>query len=194
MPTIPIPGAALPLEGLLSFDYQRSETHVHNGIDLPAPIGTQVLAARSGLVKYATRAWQQGFTGYGNVVVIEQDDGTFALYAHLEEPLVNAGEPVHEGEPIGLVGTSQYSAPDHVSHFARNGAHLHFEISATPYPQESTAPRLDPVAWLKSEGARVAAVPFGRERAQGLELGSLSSEPQSPSSHCSGSKDGSHES
>lgn len=161
MPTKPISNAALPTEGILSFGFQRSPTHVHNGVDLPAPIGTPVLAARSGLVKYATRAWQQGFTGYGNVVVIAQDDGTFALYAHLEEPLVEAGEPVHEGEPIGRVGTSQYSAPDHVSHFATNGAHLHFEVSATPYPQESTAPRLDPVAWLGGEGARNAAIPFG---------------------------------
>lgn len=165
---IPIAAVLLPRTGIRSFGFQRAPTtahpggHVHNGIDLPAEAGTNVYAARGGLVRFATSQWQQGFTGYGNVVVIAHDDGTYALYAHLRRPLVIAGEPVSEGDLIGEVGTTQYAAPAHTSHFAISAAHLHFEVSATPYPQESTAPRIDPVAWL--EGTPIVDVPLDPDK------------------------------
>lgn len=147
MPVIPILGAVPATKGILSFGFQRSPTHVHNGVDLPFPEGTAVRAAMAGLVTHATRAWQQGFTGYGNVVVIAQEDGTHALYAHLQKPAVDAGEPVKSGEIIGYVGRTQYNAPEHTS-MLQTGPHLHFEVSPTPYPQDSHAPRIDPVGWL----------------------------------------------
>jgi murein DD-endopeptidase MepM/ murein hydrolase activator NlpD len=150
VPTHPITGVALPTEGIRSYEYQRSPTHKHNGIDLAAPEGTPIRAAAGGLVQYATYAWQQGFSGYGRVVVVAQDDGTHALYAHLQTPAVAAGEPVLEGDLIGWVGRTEYSSNDHESHVA--GPHLHFEVSALPYPQASTARRIDPVAWLRGEG------------------------------------------
>lgn len=149
--TIPIDGKRLPTTGILSFGFQRSD-HIHNGIDIVAPEGTKIRAAASGIVKYATRKWQQGFTGYGNVVVIKNLDGTWSLYGHLRQPLVNAGDLVDSGQLIGEVGTTQYLGPDHVSH-VKTGPHLHFEVSPTPYPQPNTNPRIDPIAWLKEDSS-----------------------------------------
>lgn len=151
---VPIRGAQLPTSGILSYHYQRSATHIHNGIDLPAKEGTKVIAAASGLVKFATSKWLQGFTGYGNVVVIENNDGTWALYAHLKKPLVSKGATVIVGDEIGEVGTTQYNAPEHTGHL--KGAHLHFEIAPYPYPMASTARRLDPVAWLNNNNSDIA--------------------------------------
>jgi murein DD-endopeptidase MepM/ murein hydrolase activator NlpD len=175
MPTNPITGSKLPAAGPLSFGYQRSPTHRHNGIDIPAAIGTLVRAAHSGLVLYATHEWQQGFTGYGRVVVIANDDNTWNLYAHLDEPLVQAGEPVREGDPIGRVGTTQFSAPEHTSHL--HGPHLHFEVSETPYPQPSTAPRLDTIAWLEGRAARERPIPFGATSSQSTTTSQTKTSP-----------------
>lgn len=144
---VPIVGHKLPTSGILSFGFQRSATHVHNGIDLVAPEGTAIVSAAAGKVKFATTKWQQGFTGYGNVVVVENIDGTWSLYGHLKKPLVKKDDIVKAGQLIGQVGKTQYSAPTHTDN-VKSGAHLHFEVSMHKYPQESVAPRLDPVAWL----------------------------------------------
>lgn len=146
---IPVEGIKkLPTTGILSFGFQRSD-HIHNGIDIPAKEGTNVLAASSGKVEYATTAWRQGFTGYGNVVVIKNSDGTYALYAHLKRPLVDVGDNVEAGEIIGEVGVTQYSSTNHNSN-VKSGPHLHFEISPRKYPQANTQHRLNPLEWLSS--------------------------------------------
>ena len=87
----------------------------HKGIDIPAPKGTPILAAKSGTVIY------RGFhkKGYGNVVVIEHEDGSHTLYAHAKKTIVKRGRSVKQGEIIGFVGRSGKTT----------GAHLHFEIS-----------------------------------------------------------------
>lgn len=191
MPSIPIAAARLPKHGILSFGFQRAPTsahpdgHTHNGVDLPAPIGTPVRAAHSGTVTHATNRWHQGFTGYGNVIVIDHGDGTHALYAHLNQAYVSPGQRVDEGAVIGEVGNTQYNAPDHVS-LLSTGPHLHFELSPRPYPQPSAAARLDPVAWFE-EGA---TDPLVRRPAATLaeSLSRLSSSPAS--GPCPGSRGG----
>lgn len=159
---LPIKGATLPTDGVRSFGFKRSETHHHQGVDLPAHEGTDVLAVADGIVRHATDAWQQGFSGYGRVVVLEHPTlGAWTLYAHLAEALVAPGEVVKAGERIGLVGRTAFTHEDHTAMFQQSGAHLHFEVSPRPYPQASEAPRLNPVAWLQSlDPAYEAADPF----------------------------------
>ena len=50
----------------------------HTGIDIPAPSGTEILAAKSGVVTTSTYN-----NSYGNYVVISHSDGTSTLYAHM---------------------------------------------------------------------------------------------------------------
>lgn len=179
---IPIASAVLPKTGNRSFGFQR-DTHIHNGIDLPARDGTPIVAPAAGTVRYATREWAQGFSGYGRVVVIEHAQlGAWTLYAHLEQPLVTVGQRVNEGDPIGTVGRTKYSRDDHASLFDEGGAHLHFEVSPHAYPQPNTRPRIDPVAWLANnasalpapvpepDGSRAAEIPFGEERSSQASL------------------------
>jgi len=87
---------------------------MHTGIDIPAPSGTPILAAESGIV--VTAGWNSG--GYGNYVIIYHGGTTYTLYGHCVELYVTAGEKVTRGQTIAGVGTTGSST----------GNHLHFEV------------------------------------------------------------------
>jgi murein DD-endopeptidase MepM/ murein hydrolase activator NlpD len=85
----------------------------HRGIHLYAwdfwmPIGTEVLAAREGTVLKI----EQNFDGIGfnsNFVIIEHEDKTRAMYAHIKKngAVVSVGDYVNQGQLIaysGMVG------------------------------------------------------------------------------------------
>ena len=138
---IPRPGAKA------SFDFQRSETHRHRGIDLGAPVGTPIFPSAPGVVVHAiSRPGTPGFRGYGRVVVIRHDNGLYTLYSHLHEVKTQEGASVGMGDSIGTVGRSCDTA-DNPNHLC-DGPHLHFELSAKAYPQDAEAPRLDPTKYL----------------------------------------------
>ena len=89
----------------------------HLGIDIGANLGDPVWAASAGVVIWA--GGMQG--GYGNVVVIESDNGNdvwITLYAHLSQVYVHCGDIVLQRQSIGAAGSSGNST----------GPHLHFEV------------------------------------------------------------------
>ena len=86
----------------------------HLGIDLTAPVGTEVLSSHFGRVVYAGRR----LTGYGNVVVLEHVSGWASLYAHLREIKVKAGQKLKPGDVVGTLGNTGRTS----------GPHLHFEL------------------------------------------------------------------
>ncbi len=86
----------------------------HAGIDLSAPLGTAVSAARQGRVTWA--GWRDG--GWGNLVVVAHGDGVRSLYAHLDSVDVLLGQIVAAGARIGGVGETGRAT----------GRHLHFEV------------------------------------------------------------------
>ena len=86
----------------------------HSGTDLAAPLGTPVLATRSGRVSVS-----DFLGGYGLTVILRHDEeGLESRYAHLSKVAVQPGEWVEQGEVIGLVGSTGTST----------GPHLHFEM------------------------------------------------------------------
>ncbi len=85
----------------------------HDGIDIAVPVGTKVVAAADGIVKFA--GWKGG---YGNVVVISHADGTETTYGHNSRLLVTEGQKVSGGEQISLSGSTGKST----------GPHVHFEV------------------------------------------------------------------
>ena len=98
-----------------------------HAIDLATPVGTPVLAARDGVVMQVESGFHAGafdprLHGRANFVRILHDDGTMALYAHLDGSgvAVRVGERVRRGQRIGLSGSTGYSA----------GPHLHFVVQA----------------------------------------------------------------
>ncbi|MDJ0793546.1 MAG: M23 family metallopeptidase [Woeseiaceae bacterium] len=76
------------------------------GYDFVMDIGTVVTAARSGTVVHANDGAQDGDRDRTNLVTIEHEDGTVALYSHLtlNGVLVTAGQTVNAGDTIGLSG------------------------------------------------------------------------------------------
>jgi len=86
----------------------------HEGIDLGGKRGVPILAAHEGLVIYAGN----GFSGYGNMVMIEFNDEWATLYGHLDRIAVREGMIVRAGDPIGSMGASGHAT----------GVHLHFEL------------------------------------------------------------------
>ena len=86
----------------------------HRGIDVAAPTGTPIVAARSGTVTFA--GWST--RGYGYLVRIRHAGGAETWYAHASRILVSVGQYVNQGERIALVGSTGLST----------GPHLHFEL------------------------------------------------------------------
>ena len=116
---------ALELE---PFDPFCPGRHVHTGIDLAAPVGTEVHSATPGTAR-------TGFdpNGAGNFVVVIVDAHTRIYYCHLAQFRVRSREIVSPDRVIGLVGATGLAT----------GPHVHFEIQV-----DGTS--VDPVAWLAS--------------------------------------------
>ncbi len=90
------------------------QTRTHKGLDMIAPTGTPVRAARGGEVVVAAAT----AGGFGNLVVIDHGGGTRTFYGHLQSIDVRTGDRIEAGAPLGAVGsTGRSSAP-----------HLHFEV------------------------------------------------------------------
>lgn len=85
----------------------------HTGVDIAAPGGTAILAAKSGVV--LTSAYN---SSYGNYVVVTHSNGQSTLYAHMSRRAVSEGAAVKQGQTIGYVGSTGSST----------GNHLHFEV------------------------------------------------------------------
>lgn len=140
----------LPTTGILSYLYRRSASHTHQGIDLGAPTGAPVYSVAPGYVAHASAELEPGFSGYGRHVVVRAKGGSYQLYAHLDHVDVTPGSYVRRGARLGTVGRTCFTTEE--PQRLCGGAHLHFEVSATPYPQDSEASRLDPVAYLDAVG------------------------------------------
>lgn len=85
----------------------------HNGVDLAAPGGSDILAAYDGEVVAAA------YNGsMGNYVMIDHGDGLYTIYMHASKLLVSSGQVVVRGQRIALVGTTGRST----------GNHLHFSV------------------------------------------------------------------
>jgi murein DD-endopeptidase MepM/ murein hydrolase activator NlpD len=123
-------GWAWPVDGPVYSRFgARGEDGWHAGIDITAPDGTPVRAARDGTVTFAGRQGR-----YGRLVVLEHGDGVTSWYAHLDEAQARVGRPVRRGDVIGTSGRSGNAT----------GPHLHFEIRVAGNP-------VDPLPFLTTD-------------------------------------------
>lgn len=147
----------------------------HAGWDFRGGPGTPVYAAAPGIVEtIATNDGQvssqlrpvpaaRAFDGYGNVVVVRQDDGTWASYNHLGAIKGLApGKRLTEGALIGTIGSTTNGK------FLGMGSHLHFELrrakadGSSPFPGPYATYGIDPAEWYARYGrARHGAVLSG---------------------------------
>ena len=84
----------------------------HYGIDIAAPYGTEIYAAKAGKVIVSTYDHS-----YGNYVVIDHGGGKTTRYAHMSTRIAKVGDSVKQGQIIGKVGATG----------SATGYHLHFE-------------------------------------------------------------------
>ena len=115
---------------VLAYDETMGDWRTHSGIDIAAPVGTQVLAVSAGTVASVEQDDLMGTT-----VVIAHAGGVESIYANLAAvPTVEAGDQVSIGAVIGAVGTTA------VAESAR-APHLHFEM-------REDGESVDPVSYL----------------------------------------------
>ena len=96
--------------------------HGYNGVDLASYRGAPILASAIGIVIISrTSGWN---AGYGQYIVLQHENGTQTLYAHLSKSLVSPGERVVQGEVIGEMGATGKAT----------GVHLHFEVRSAANP------------------------------------------------------------
>lgn len=89
----------------------------HRGIDIAALFGTDVMAAREGVVAFA------GWVGGSLFVSIDHPDGVRTTYSWLSEVLVRKGQPVARGDLVARSGHGHPDVPEPHLHFgARLGS------------------------------------------------------------------------
>ena len=108
----------LPVKGRISStvglrpDPINGDIRMHNGVDIAIAEGTPVKPVASGRVAYSGMQ-----PGYGNMVIIQHDDGMISIYAHHSRNMVKTGNKVGKETVIAYSGSTGHST----------GPHLHFE-------------------------------------------------------------------
>lgn len=103
---------------ILTSPFGPRSSGFHRGIDMDLGDNTPILASQTGIVEYAQFGVTPGFSGYGNVIVINHHNGYWTLYGHLSKIHVKVGDQVQRGQVIGIIGNTGKS----------RGTHLHFEV------------------------------------------------------------------
>nr|WP_252187779.1 M23 family metallopeptidase [Anaeromonas frigoriresistens] len=104
-------------EDKLVYSETLEQWTTHNGLDIQAAEGSAVRAVLSGVVKEVVTTDELGI-----VVTIDHSDGLQTKYGCLStDEMVEAGQQIEKGDPIGAVGKS-------VGYELAQGPHLHFEV------------------------------------------------------------------
>ena len=128
--------------------YSHTDPQSQYAVDIVMPEGTPVHAARDGVVMEVANDFFTGgqdakYLDRANVIRILHDDGTMAVYAHLqlETAQVSPGAWVRTGQHIANAGNTGFSS----------GPHLHFAIQ-------------------KNDGLSLVSIPFVFDDGQGQPI------------------------
>lgn len=114
-----------PVKGWLtsSFGMRRDPFNgrrkMHEGLDIAARTGTQVVATADGIVSSVKTE-----PGYGKVVIVDHGYGYRTIYGHNSRYYVKVGQRVRRGERIAAVGNTGRST----------GSHVHYEVRLNGVP------------------------------------------------------------
>jgi murein DD-endopeptidase MepM/ murein hydrolase activator NlpD len=147
----PAPGVVLPVVGQITSRFTRSRFHPllrifrpHKGVDVSAPVGTNITAPAAGRVAFVGRR-----LGDGLMVELDHGEGVVSRYAHCRQVMAREGDFVSVGDVIATVGSSGLST----------GPHVHFEIRVRGTPVDPLAyvirPRLTPTPAAAATSAPV---------------------------------------
>jgi murein DD-endopeptidase MepM/ murein hydrolase activator NlpD len=105
-------GLIWPVRGTVTSEYGSRWGRMHEGIDIAAPTGTPIRAAKAGVVIFSG---SQG--GYGNIVLVDHGGGFVTAYPHQSRIATADGASLSQGQVLGYVGCTG----------SCTGPHLHFE-------------------------------------------------------------------
>lgn len=100
---------------------------IHQGIDIPAPTGTPIVATASGTVIFS--GWDNI---YGYWVIVDIGEGVVTSYGHNSKNTVIVGQTVQAGDVLAYVGSTGWST----------GPHLDFGVRINGNP-------VDPIAYFR---------------------------------------------
>jgi len=110
---------------VLSYNQTTRDWRTHNGVDIAAEEGTQVMAAADGEVYTVYEDESLGYT-----VVIRHEGGYTTRYSSLSEDIrVQAGDVVKLGDVIGTVGSTALVE-------TVLGPHVHFSVTWQDAPMD----------------------------------------------------------
>ncbi|MEV4618414.1 M23 family metallopeptidase [Asanoa sp. NPDC049573] len=149
-------GWTAPVKAGVVSGFRTPERPDHQGVDLGASRGDDILAAAAGVVIVSRcdndsqppyrcdRDGSPSTPGCGWYVDIMHADNVMTRYCHmLYRPKVRVGQTVAAGQPIGIVGTSGHSS----------GPHLHFEVHLNG--DRSSSGATNPLPFMRDKGAPV---------------------------------------
>src|SRR4029450_10922228 len=107
----PVGAALFPAQGECSPLGNGHRGVTRYGYDFLMAIGTPIAAGRGGVVRHVVESHFDGqvaATGFDNLLVIEHDDGTFALYGHFTHDgiVVDEGDRGTAGGVVGYSGNT----------------------------------------------------------------------------------------
>lgn len=151
------PNTSFQISQAFGGSYSHTDEQNKYAVDIVMPIGTPVHAARSGIVLEAEDDFYKGgtnkaYSSEANNIRILHDDGSMAIYAHLEleKAQVYPGLAVTAGQLIGYSGNTGFSSGPHL-HFAvqiNRGMRL-VSVPFTFFNQAGQAEEPTANAWLK---------------------------------------------
>ncbi len=116
-------GYIWPMGGSITSGFGRrgfwiGSSNFHTGLDIAAPYGTPIYAAKGGVVQ------ESGYGYFGLNVWVNTGAGVQNIYGHMSRVAVYGGQYVERGQLIGWEGCSGICT----------GPHLHFEIRVNGSP------------------------------------------------------------
>lgn len=139
-PVVETKSYVMPVEGEITVGFSLEtpvysttlkDWRIHDGIDIAADLGTNVVAVNDGVVESI-----ESDDLFGIVVTIKHTDGKKSVYANLEDSVeLEQGQIINRSDIVGKVGnTAIYEISD--------GPHLHFEMS-------ENGEKIDPTSVIK---------------------------------------------
>lgn len=96
----------------------------HPGVDIAHGMGTQLPSYTSGKVTEVVSGKKQGDSGFGNYIIVTDNEGNKLRYSHLQNTYVRVGQQINKGQVLGTEGNSGQT----YSLSGGTGAHLDLRV------------------------------------------------------------------
>lgn len=127
-------------------------------IDIELPVGTEILAAREGVVMtviddYVMDGTDDYFADKANMILVLHEDGTIGVYAHLLHggARVSVGDRVETGQLLGLSGSTGFSTGPHLHFVVWRNAGMQYQSVPIQFVDHNNRP------WQPRQGKSLAA-------------------------------------